>query len=379
MTHDPTQLPHGLPEPKDDGAAEHLTGRALPDLSLPSTSGRMVHLQALCGPRQLPREQEKSGGAVLFFYPRTGVPGEPAARGYNGEEWESVPGARGCTPQSCGFRDHAAEFAALGVHVYGVSTNTTAHQSEFAARQKLPYELLSDSGLELARAMNLPTFDWPVESGGPTTLLRRMAWYVTPDASGVARIRKVWYPVFPPDRNAENVLSWVRRRSAVMVREVLPNWSNDRAYLRSELARHWGGTDIWSKGRMYAACEMLPAFVAERREPDGGVKKIGHATYCVLPGSFQCEVVTLSGEGAGAVLLQAVADAARRSCCKRLFLTTSNDNLHALGFYQSQGWRLAALHKGTMDEARKRRANIPLRGHGGLRIRDEIELELWLE
>lgn len=145
------------------------------------------------------------GPAVLFFYPRTGEPGKPA-----GPEWDAIPGARGCTPQSCGFRDLHREFLKEGVAVFGVSTQETAYQREFVDRNHVPFELLSDSGLALVRAARLPTFEFPVERGGSGTLIARMAWYVER-----GRIEKIWYPVFPPDRNADTVLAWLRERAQV--------------------------------------------------------------------------------------------------------------------------------------------------------------------
>ncbi|HEX5138042.1 MAG TPA: peroxiredoxin [Planctomycetota bacterium] len=185
----PHVLPEGIPVPVDDGLCDHLAGTALPPLALPSTSGREVALPEL-------------RRAVLFFYPRTGVPGEPAE-----DDWNWIPGARGCTPQSCGFRDCHDEFTRLGVEVFGVSTQTTAFQRAFLERNRARYEILSDEQLRLVRALNLPTFQYRVESGGPDTLIRRQAWYVED-----GRIAKVWYPVFPPDRNAATVLAWLRER-----------------------------------------------------------------------------------------------------------------------------------------------------------------------
>jgi peroxiredoxin len=184
-------LPRGLPVPVDDGAAEHLRGAAVPPIRLPSTRGGAVDLAALT-----------AAPTVLFFYPRTGERGVPA-----GPDWDLIPGARGCTPQSCGFRDLHAEFAALGVRVAGVSTQTTSYQREFVERNHVPFDLLSDAALRLTRALRLPTFEFPVASGGPTTLIKRMAWY----ADG-GLIEHVWYPVFPPDKNAETVLAWLRSR-----------------------------------------------------------------------------------------------------------------------------------------------------------------------
>ncbi|MBS0186508.1 MAG: peroxiredoxin [Planctomycetes bacterium] len=191
--HDPTTLPSDLPAPQDDGATAHLTGMRLPPLSLISTRGTPQILS------------EINGKSVLFFYPRSGVPGRPPPDG-----WDLVPGARGCTPHSCAYRDLASEFAALGVSIYGISTQTTDYQREFAERTHLTFELLSDSDLALTRAMRLPTMEMPpisdgLPAGGPSTLIKRMSWYCE---GGV--IRKVWYPVFPPDQNASVVLTWLK-------------------------------------------------------------------------------------------------------------------------------------------------------------------------
>jgi peroxiredoxin len=175
----------------DDGAGDHLPGSPVPSVRLASTAGRLVDLAEVA---QRP--------AVLFFYPRTGEPGKAA-----GPEWDAIPGARGCTPQSCGFRDLHRHFLERGVAVLGVSTQVPAYQREFAERNHVPFELLSDRDLTLTRALRLPTFEYPVERGGPTTLIKRMAWYVER-----GRIEKIWYPVFPPDRNAETVLDWLRHR-----------------------------------------------------------------------------------------------------------------------------------------------------------------------
>jgi peroxiredoxin len=177
-----------LPIPVDDGAARHLTGTRLPDITLAATTGPAVNLSKL---------QDLS---VLYVYPRTGVPGVDAPPG-----WDDIPGARGCTPQSCGFRDHFAELKALGVaQVFGLSTQDTAYQREAAQRLHLPFPLLSDAQLQLKSAIGLPTF---FTSG--MTLYRRMAM-VLEDAT----IVRVFYPVFPPDKNAEEVIAWLRTRSA---------------------------------------------------------------------------------------------------------------------------------------------------------------------
>jgi peroxiredoxin len=191
--HDPQLLPPNLPAPVDDGRARHLSGARLPKLNLRATSGATIDLQMLT-----------ERPTVLFFYPRTGVPGQPPNLGFAGESWDEIPGARGCTPQNCAFRDLYAEFASLGVQVFGVSTQTIEHQSAFKARNHVPFEYLSDAGLFLVTALSLPTFEFPVESGGPNTLIARMSCF-----ANRGRIEKVWYPVFPPNEDASRVLSWL--------------------------------------------------------------------------------------------------------------------------------------------------------------------------
>jgi len=184
--HDPNVLPAELPAPQDDGAARHLAGMRLPSLVLPATDGSNVDLSKL------------SGRTVVYVYPRTGVPEQPLPEG-----WNEIPGARGCTPQSCGFRDHFGELKRLGVaRVFGLSTQDTAYQREAVERLHLPFPVLSDELLALARALDLPTF---TTSG--MTLLKRMALIID---HGV--ISKVFYPVFPPDKNAEEVIAWVRNQ-----------------------------------------------------------------------------------------------------------------------------------------------------------------------
>jgi peroxiredoxin len=175
-----------IPAPVDDGAAAHLAGARLPDLALPSTAGGAVRLADL------------AGWAVLYFYPMTGRPDQPLPEG-----WDMIPGARGCTPQSCAFRDHAAELAEAGVSaLYGISTQDTAWQREAAERLHLPFPLLSDADLQLTRALNLP-----VMAVGGHRLIRRLTLITR---EGV--VQQVFYPVFPPDRNAGDVLDWLRRR-----------------------------------------------------------------------------------------------------------------------------------------------------------------------
>jgi peroxiredoxin len=181
-------LPPDLPVPLDDGAAEHLPGMPLPVFALRSTLGGEVD----------PAEAAlQAGTLVLYVYPRTGTPGQPSPDG-----WDAIPGARGCTPQSCAFRDHAGELAALGAQVLGLSAQPAAEQAAFAAREHLPFALLSDPKLHLAAALRLPTFDV-----AGIRLYKR----ITLVAEGGA-IAKAFYPVFPPDRNAADVLAWLRER-----------------------------------------------------------------------------------------------------------------------------------------------------------------------
>jgi peroxiredoxin len=178
---DPTVLPDDLPAPEDDGAAAHLAGTRLPSLGLTATDGTQVDLAGI------------AGLVVVFAYPRTGRPGEPSLV----EDWDAIPGARGCTPQTCAFRDLHAEFAALGARVFGLSTQDTAYQREMAGRLHVPFPVLSDADLALTRALHLPTMNVAGH-----TLLKRLAW-IARDGT----IERVFYPVFPPNRNAADVLA----------------------------------------------------------------------------------------------------------------------------------------------------------------------------
>ena len=182
--HDPYTLPGGLPVPEDDGAADHLPGREVPPLTLDSSSGP-VDVGELCAKR-----------GILYVYPRTGKPGVPSLPG-----WDEFPGARGCTPQSCAFRDHAAELRELGARVAGASAQSLEDQIEFAERNHMPFPVIADPELALRDALGLPTF----EIAGHT-LYKRLAF-----VAERGRIVKVFYPVFPPDRNAADVVDWLRR------------------------------------------------------------------------------------------------------------------------------------------------------------------------
>ena len=178
MSHDVYTLPANLPVPLDDGAADHLTGLALPDLELDSSQGRV----------------SVRDFAVIYIYPRSGRPGVPSLPG-----WDETPGARGCTPQSCAFRDLYPD---LGVPVAGLSAQTLDDQLEFAERNRMPFPVIADPGRKLGETLSLPTF----EIGG-LDLYKRLTL-----VAENARIVKVFYPVFPPDQNAGDVLAYLRSR-----------------------------------------------------------------------------------------------------------------------------------------------------------------------
>jgi peroxiredoxin len=175
-----------IPAPVDDGAARHLTGSAMPDVALTATDGTSVSLAKI------------AGRVVVFAYPRTGQPGQPSLV----DGWDDIPGARGCTPQTCAFRDlHKVLIAAGVTRVFGLSTQDTAYQREAADRLHLPFPLLSDEKLALTEAMRLPAMDVAGE-----TLIKRLALVIDD-----GRVTQVFYPVFPPDRNADDVLAWLEQ------------------------------------------------------------------------------------------------------------------------------------------------------------------------
>ena len=181
-------LPEDLPVPTDDGACDHLAGMVLPPVPLSSTDGEQIDVARL------------RGRTVVYIYPRTGRPDLPSSAA-----WDAIPGARGCTPQSCGFRDHYTELRSLASAIFGLSTQTTDYQREAVERLQLPFPLLSDSGLVFTRTLRLPTFEFEAYGEESSTLLKRMALVIRD-----GRIEKVFYPVFPPDRNAEGVMAWLR-------------------------------------------------------------------------------------------------------------------------------------------------------------------------
>jgi len=178
------ELPKDLPIPFDDGACNHLPGMRLPSVPLISTTGRTVDLAKI------------SGRTVVYCYPRTGSPDKDPPQG-----WDEIPGARGCTPQSCAFRDHYQELRGLGAEVVGLSTQDTDYQKEAVERLHLPFPLLSDEKLIFTKAVNLPTFE--VES---VTLIKRLTLVIRDGF-----VEHIFYPVFPPDKNADEVIDWLRK------------------------------------------------------------------------------------------------------------------------------------------------------------------------
>ena len=182
-------LPPNLPVPKDDGGARHLKGMSLPDLELPSTSNRKVNLSKVSAPT-----------IVVYAYPMTGRPDRKLPQG-----WDDIPGARGCTPETCGFRDHHKDLAKLRAEVFGVSTQSTEYQQEMVKRLEVPFEVLSDEHFALTDALRLPTFT--VEG---MRLIKRLTLVVRNN-----KIEHVFYPVFPPDKHAEEVIAWLKAHPLV--------------------------------------------------------------------------------------------------------------------------------------------------------------------
>src|SRR3954464_1662082 len=194
------QLPANLPRPKDDGGARHLKGLALPDLALPSTANRQVNLSQAASPR-----------APISPYPMTGRPSPPVGMcahpmagrpdGQLPQGWDDIPGARGCTPETCGFRDHHKDLAKLHAEVFGISTQSTEYQQEMVKRLEVPFEVLSDEHFAFIKALRLPTF-----TVAGMTLMKRLTLIVRN-----GRIEQVFYPVFPPDKHADEVIAWLKK------------------------------------------------------------------------------------------------------------------------------------------------------------------------
>lgn len=178
-----SQLPNDLPAPTDDGAANHLTGLFLPDIQLNATNNELIRLNEL------------QGKHVIYIYPMTGQPNIALP-----ENWDKIPGARGCTPQSCSFRDHSKELTKLTTKIFGLSSQTTEYQLEVKNRLHLPFELLSDASMKLKKSLGLPTF-----FAGNIELYKRLTLIVENN-----QIIKTFYPVFPPDKNVDEVIKWLK-------------------------------------------------------------------------------------------------------------------------------------------------------------------------
>jgi peroxiredoxin len=184
-------LPENLPVPEDDGACNHLRRSMLPSIGLKATSGPMVDLS-----------KEGRTWLIVYCYPRTGRPDQEPPGGM--AAWNAIPGARGCTPQSCAYRDHYTELTALGAALYGLSTQDTEYQSEAVQRLHLPFPLLSDARLEFTRALGLPTF-----THAGLELIKRLTVIAR-----AGRIEEVFYPVFPSDADAKHVIEWLTSHSS---------------------------------------------------------------------------------------------------------------------------------------------------------------------
>ena len=188
---DLNELPDNLPIPVDDGACDHLPGAMVPSVALASTAGGTVDLSQL------------AGRTVLYIYPRTGDPNKSSVPG-----WNDIPGARGCTPQTCAFRDHHQEITNLNAEVFGLSTQATEAQQEMVGRLHVPFVVLSDAELKLTQAMNLPTFEVQTYESETLILIKRLTLVIK---DGV--IEHVFYPVFPSDRNPGDVIAWLKDNS----------------------------------------------------------------------------------------------------------------------------------------------------------------------
>jgi peroxiredoxin/ribosomal protein S18 acetylase RimI-like enzyme len=309
-------LPPDLPVPADDGRASHLPGSRLPSLALLATTGERIDLSRV------------PGRAVVFAYPRSGQPNAPPLV----PDWDLIPGARGCTPQTCSFRDLASDFAQLNCQVFGLSTQDAPYQRELAERLHLPFPVLSDADLALTHTLRLPTL-----TVAGQVLMARLAWI---QRDGV--IEDVAYPVFPPDRNAAEMLERVRARTAVISRR--PATADDRAFARRThhaayrdvVERQFGKWNEEQQDQFFAAdwnpstheiilAEDRPVgyCVIEHRADDVHVREL------VLDVSAQ-------GRGIGSSIIRELQQAAARDR-KPIRLGTFTEN-RALSFYARFGF-----------------------------------------
>lgn len=326
-------LPPDLPVPADDGAARHLPGLAVPAVALPSTAGGAVRL-----------DEPFSGATVVYAYPRTGRPDRDPPPGL-----DAIPGARGCTPQSCSFRDHHAEIRALGGRVFGLSTQDAAYQREMAERLHLPYEVLSDERLELARALGLPVFHY-----GDWTLLKRCTLLIEQ-----GRIADVFYPVFPPDADASRVLAWLAARRDYRVRPAVLSDLPHLPRIEQEAARifePYGQLPLGESGE-----GVSPAAFAEAQAgrlwvavDAGSGDPVGFALVQLLePGAVhlrELDVLPAHGKrGVGRWLVRTIQGWARGRGCSAVTLTTFRDIPWNAPWYERLGFRRLAADELTPD------------------------------
>lgn len=338
-------LPANLPIPQDDGGADHLTGQTLPDLILKST----------CPPfqQQLRQLPERS---VIFCYPKTGRPTCSAVDG-----WDSIPGARGCTPQTQGFAELAGSFAALGYSVFGISTQSSDYQSELARRLNLPFALFSDADLSLTEALHLPTFRFTDEHHGPrtkerATLIKRMAWVVH---QGI--IKKVFYPVFPANENARTVLKWIENQQhhpkgstgRYTVSEQRGSYllSNDKSLLQRQCIHTFLGKSHWAAHRpahqideslLHSDCYGVYARGQDNLQVAFARIVTDHATFAYL-----CDVYVdekFRGQGLSKWMMEAIMANPRVAGYRRFVLATRD--AHKL--YEKFGFE-------TLSEAEQKR------------------------
>jgi peroxiredoxin/GNAT superfamily N-acetyltransferase len=334
-------LPDNLPRPVDDGQTAHLLGAKIPEVVLESTLEKEVNLFLKCQPP-----------TVLFIYPRAGSPLEPNT---NPELWDAIPGARGCTPQSCGFRDLISEFTALGVNVLGLSIQSPMVQKEFVERNHIGFPILSDHQYRLTKGLNLPTFEFDGE-----WLIKRMALFIK---DGI--IQKVFYPVFPPDKNAEEVLVWLKGKRISDLKIVKFN-STEHSELIEPLTAllHAAYAPLAARGMRYLATHQPPQKTLERLNEGESYlafeadQLIGTVTLYREKLSSSCEYYRragvfsfgqfaikpeFQGRGFGSMMMTMLEDRARELGAVELALDTSEHADDLIRLYEKRGYRQVAF------------------------------------
>ena len=316
-------LPDNLPIPLDDKLVDHLQGLKIPPVDLRSTSGAVINL-----------EEAANDPMVLFIYPRAGSPISPNK---NVEAWDLLPGARGCTPQTCGYRDLHQEFLALGVQVFGLSIQSPEIQQEFAHRMQIPFQILSDENYKFTDALKLPTFEFEGER-----LIKRMAFFITE-----SRIQKIFYPVFPPDQNASDVLQWltdetrpfkflhIRPIDSTDFAQWLPLWEAYNSFYKRTVPLEISAK-TWE--RFLNPSEPMFALVAESKgQIVGFVHYLFHRNtatehdVCYLQDLFTAEPAR--AQGVGKALINAVYEKAKNKGSDRVYWQTHKSNEIAKALY----------------------------------------------